>query len=114
MLKSSVLQFRNDVHIQAKRIMQSHHESSMRSSAAALLGPSSTTISSSIRHPTLAGGGHDLASRLRELETENIKLRVDHENQKVSINKYCERWEMLKENAKKRRASAPIAEETEN
>ncbi|GAA5806242.1 hypothetical protein HPULCUR_011773 [Helicostylum pulchrum] len=114
MLKSSVLQFRNDVHIQAKRIMQSHHESSMRSSAAALLGPGSTTISSSIRHPTLAGSGHDLASRLRELEAENIKLRTDHENQKVSINKYCERWEMLKENAKKRRASAPIAEETEN
>lgn len=113
MLKSSVLQFRNDVHIQAKRIMQSHHESAMRSSAAALLGPSSNTINSSIRHPTLAGGGLDLASRLKELEAENQKLRAEQEKQQIQVNKYRERWEMLKENAKKRRASTPIAEENE-
>ncbi|CAO3631031.1 unnamed protein product [Cunninghamella echinulata] len=40
-LKSSILQFRNDVQRQAKRIMQSHHGSvSMRSSSVALLGNS--------------------------------------------------------------------------
>ncbi|KAG2203803.1 hypothetical protein INT47_012736 [Mucor saturninus] len=111
MLKSSVLQFRNDVHIQARRIMQSHHEISMRSSAAALLGPSGNT-NSSLRHPTLAGGnGHDPASRLRELELENKQLRAQNEKQTVLVNKYRERWEMLKENAKKRRASTPLTEE---
>ncbi|KAI7894652.1 uncharacterized protein EV154DRAFT_548807 [Mucor mucedo] len=112
MLKSSVLQFRNDVHIQARRIMQSHHETSMRSSAAALLGPSGSAVNSSLRHPTLAGGnGHDPASRLRELELENKQLKAQNEKQTVLVNKYRERWEMLKENAKKRRASTPLTEE---
>lgn len=113
MLKSSVLQFRNDVHIQARRIMQSHHETSMRSSAAALLGPSGSAINSSIRHPSLAGGsGHDPALRLKELEMENKQLRAQNEKQAGLVNKYRERWEMLKENAKKRRASAPLTEES--
>lgn len=125
MLKSSVLQFRNDVHKQAKRIMQSHHESSMRSSAAALLGPggAGSVMASSTRYPTLASGsggagGHDLASRLKELEAENKQLRAQNEKQNVLVNRYRERWEMLKENAKKRRApstvSTPISEENEN
>ena len=43
MLKSSILQFRNDVQKQAKRIMQSHDYSHMRaSSSAALMAASST------------------------------------------------------------------------
>lgn len=127
MLKSSVLQFRNDVHKQAKRIMQSHHESSMRSSAAALLGPggggsggTNSIMGNSIRYPALAGGsgGHDLASRLKELEAENKQLRAQNEKQNLLVNRYRERWEMLKENAKKRRTpstvSTPITEEIEN
>ncbi|KAI7906212.1 uncharacterized protein BX663DRAFT_499262, partial [Cokeromyces recurvatus] len=62
MLKSSVLQFRNDVHKQAKRIMQSHHESSMRSSATTLLGVD--TIHNSFRYhlPVLMNGGTDLST----------------------------------------------------
>jgi hypothetical protein len=63
MLKSSILQFRNDVHKQAKRIMQSQHESSMRSSATALLGPGNAhaPIHSSLRYP-IASGGNDLGN----------------------------------------------------
>lgn len=121
LLKSSVLQFRNDVHKQAKRIMQSHHESSMRSSAAALMGgghqSNSIVGGSAARYPALAGGGgHDLISKLKELEAENKQLKSQHEKQSVLVNKYRERWEMLKENAKKRRAStisSPITEENE-
>jgi hypothetical protein len=120
MLKSSVLQFRDDVHKQAKRIMQSHHESSMRSSVAALMSApqSNSIISGSTRYPTLAGNGsHDLISKLKELEAENVQLKAQHEKQNVLVNKYKERWEMLKENAKKRRASTistPITEENES
>lgn len=121
MLKSSVLQFRDDVHKQAKRIMQSHHESSMRSSAVNLMGgpqQSNSIISASTRYPTLAGGGgHDLMSKLKELEAENAQLKAQHEKQNVLVTRYKERWELLKENAKKRRAStisSPITEENES
>lgn len=93
--------------------MQSHHETSMRSSAAALLSPGVSTINSSIRHPPLAGGsGYDPASRLKEMELENKQLRDQNKKQSILVNKYRERWEMLKENAKKRRASAPLTEES--
>lgn len=100
--------------------MQSHHESSMRSSAAALMGgpQSNSIISGSARYPALAGGGgHDLISKLKELEAENKQLKSQNEKQSVLVNKYRERWEMLKENAKKRRAStvsSPIHEENES
>ncbi|KAI9482755.1 MAG: hypothetical protein EXX96DRAFT_615752 [Benjaminiella poitrasii] len=129
MLKSSVLQFRNDVHKQAKRIMQSHHESSMRSSAAALLVEGDmNTIHNSVRYnhhfPALTNGGggiggYDLTSKLKELEEENKQLKIQNEKQKVLMNRYKERWEMLKENAKKRRStttnhSSVIPEEAEN
>ncbi|RCH84427.1 hypothetical protein CU097_003303 [Rhizopus azygosporus] len=106
-LKSSIIQFRNDVHRQAKRIMQSHHESSMRLSAVALPSTGASSINvNSIRHPGLiGGGGNDLVNRLRELEEENRQLKIQNEKQKMLVSKYKERWEMLKENAKKRRAS---------
>lgn len=93
----------------------------MRSSAAALMGgghqSNSIVGGSAARYPALAGGGgHDLISKLKELEAENKQLKFQHEKQSVLVNKYRERWEMLKENAKKRRAStisSPITEENE-
>lgn len=103
--------------------MQSHHESSMRSSAVTLMGgpqQSNSIISASTRYPTLAGGGggsHDLMSKLKELEAENAQLKAQHEKQNVLVTRYKERWELLKENAKKRRAStisSPITEENES
>ncbi|KAI7870393.1 hypothetical protein BDF14DRAFT_1773834 [Spinellus fusiger] len=105
MLKSSILQFRNDVQKQAKRIML-NHDSIMRSS----LGASSTDASiynsymrsSSVPLP-------DQALRLKELEEENRQLRSQNEKQQSLVNKYRERWEKLKESAKKRR-SQPLEE----
>lgn len=46
-----------------------------------------------------------IVNRLRELEEENRQLKIQNEKQKTLVSKYKERWEMLKENAKKRRAS---------
>ncbi|GAN01806.1 conserved hypothetical protein [Mucor ambiguus] len=114
MLKSSVLQFRDDVHKQAKRIMQSHHESSMRASSSLIAGgggPNPMNFGS--RHSPLAAGNgngnHDLTSRLRDLEEENKRLRLQNEKQKVLVDRYKERWEMLKANAKKRRAPSSLS-----
>lgn len=63
MLKSSVLQFRDDVHKQAKRIMQSHHESSMRASSSLIAGGGPSIMYGSRHSPLAAGNGngnHDL------------------------------------------------------
>ncbi|KAI8878614.1 hypothetical protein K501DRAFT_29407 [Backusella circina FSU 941] len=111
MLKSSILQFRNDVHKQAKRIMQSQHESSMRSSAVAL-GSSHVPVHSSLRYP-IVSGGNDLVTRLKDLEEENQQLKLQNEKQKVVMNKYRDRWESLKENAKKRRSTTKEDSETQ-
>jgi hypothetical protein len=45
------------------------------------------------------------------LEDENQQLKLQNEKQKVVMNKYRDRWESLKENAKKRRSTK---EESEN
>ena len=130
MLRSSVLQFRDDVHKQARRIMQSHHESFMRSSSS-LIGGAPTLLHGSRYSPLSVGGnGTDLgiyfwkrkekkkksssltkiiASRLRDLEEENKQLKLQNEKQKVLVNRYKERWEILKANAKKRRAPSSLS-----
>ncbi|ORZ16475.1 hypothetical protein BCR42DRAFT_36585 [Absidia repens] len=112
MLKSSILQFRNDVQRQAKRIMQTHESTSMRSSSVALLGNSginaSATHNSYPRHPgmnqTTNGSTAELVTRLKDTEDENKRLKDQLDKQQVLMNKYRERWEKLKESAKKRRA----------
>lgn len=43
-------------------------------------------------------------ARIKELEEENRQLRLQNEKQQALMNKYRERWEKLKESAKKRRA----------
>ncbi|KAJ8663430.1 hypothetical protein O0I10_000669 [Lichtheimia ornata] len=94
-LKSSILQFKSDVHKQAKRIMQSHDYAAMRASSSAAMLTAS------------GGGGRPISeqlARIRELEEENRQLRVQNEKQQALVNKYRERWEKLKESAKKRRA----------
>ncbi|KAI9301905.1 hypothetical protein BJ944DRAFT_290579 [Cunninghamella echinulata] len=115
-LKSSILQFRNDVQRQAKRIMQSHHGSvSMRSSSVALLG-NSTIGNESISQNSFPrqqqssvinqtnGSTAELVTRLKDLEEENRRLKDQVDKQQLLMNKYRERWEKLKESAKKRRA----------
>ncbi|KAI8329687.1 hypothetical protein BD560DRAFT_416622 [Blakeslea trispora] len=104
MLKSSVLQFRKDVHRQAKKIMQSYHESAMRASATTLLHHNIGSRYLPLQ-TTSHGPNSELVLRLKELEDENKQLRIQNEKQNALMNRYKERWEMLKENAKKRRAS---------
>ena len=112
------MQFRSDVKKQAKRIMQSQDYSAMRaSSSAALMTTSSHTHNGYIRPSgDLGSGWFGLAfnhgywcslfvvSRIRELEEENRQLKLQNEKQQALMNKYRERWEKLKESAKKRRA----------
>ncbi|CDH53332.1 predicted protein [Lichtheimia corymbifera JMRC:FSU:9682] len=98
-LKSSIMQFRSDVKKQAKRIMQSQDYSAMRASSSAALMTTSTNTHNGYIRPS-----GDLVSRIRELEEENRQLKIQNEKQQVLMNKYRERWEKLKESAKKRRA----------
>ncbi|KAI8340204.1 hypothetical protein BC941DRAFT_419728 [Chlamydoabsidia padenii] len=111
MLKSSILQFRHDVQRQAKRIMQNQDtSSSMRSSSVALLANSGIhgSHNSYPRHPALnqpnGGSTAELVTRLKETEDENRRLKDQIDKQQLLMNKYRERWEKLKESAKKRRA----------
>ncbi|KAI9027262.1 hypothetical protein CLU79DRAFT_741096 [Phycomyces nitens] len=101
MLKSSILQFRNDVQKQAKRIML-NHDSTMRSSAFGAGSTMASTYGSYTRGST--GPSPDIAQRLKELEEENRQLRLQNDKQQTLVNKYRERWEKLKESAKKRRS----------
>ncbi|CAO3586512.1 unnamed protein product [Absidia cylindrospora] len=104
MLKSSILQFRNDVQRQAKRIIQNHESTSMRSSSVALLGSSGintgATHNSYPRHPGLSqptnGNTAELVTRLKDKEDENKRLQDQLSKQQVLMNKYRERWEKLK------------------
>lgn len=108
-LKNSILQFRNNVHQQAKRIMQSHNEYSMRASATLHNTIANSATVNPPRYPVMLGtgnNGNELVNRLKELEEENRQLKIQNEKQKMIVNKYKEKWDMLKENAKKRRAQA--------
>ncbi|KAG0741385.1 hypothetical protein G6F26_010165 [Rhizopus arrhizus] len=88
----------------------------MRLSAVALSNGGANSINvNSIRYPSLLGAGTsggDLVNRLKELEEENKQLKAQNEKQKKLANKYKEKWDMLKENAKKRRASTPMQKTT--
>ncbi|KAH8554669.1 hypothetical protein BGW37DRAFT_480606 [Umbelopsis sp. PMI_123] len=103
-LKSSIIQFRNDVEKQAKRIRQS--QESMKSSmingqygAASILSkPTKPSEGSSVSSTTSP------QARIKELEDEVMALRLEYNRQKDLMGKYKERWEKLKESAKKRRA----------
>ncbi|CAO3584697.1 unnamed protein product [Absidia cylindrospora] len=123
MLKSSILQFRNDVQRQAKRIMQTHESASMRSSSVALLGSSGinagATHNSYPRHPgmnqtTNGSSTAELVTRLKDTEDENKRLKDQIDKQQLLMNKYRERWEKLKESAKKRRAQTPDVPSSNN
>ncbi|ORX60363.1 hypothetical protein DM01DRAFT_1158766 [Hesseltinella vesiculosa] len=106
MLKSSILQFRNDVHRQAKRIMQSHDPASLRASSAALTNSAIQSTIHSQPRPSVTNGTTtaELVTRMKDLEDENRRLRDQIDKQQLLMNKYRERWEKLKESAKKRRS----------
>lgn len=85
MLKSSILQFKNDVQKQAKRIKVKQ------------TSPESSTV----------GNAH-LQKRIKELEEENLVLKSEKDKQHEQIAKYKDRWEKLKESAKKKRVNKQV------
>ncbi|KAI9279436.1 hypothetical protein BC943DRAFT_331836 [Umbelopsis sp. AD052] len=110
-LKSSILQFRNDVQKQAKRIMQS--QESMKSSMVSGQYGAASMLSkpSKPNEGTSASATSNPQARIKELEDEVMTLRVEYNRQKDLMSKYKERWEKLKESAKKRRAQPNQNEE---
>ncbi|CAG8765678.1 2683_t:CDS:2, partial [Acaulospora morrowiae] len=104
MLRSSILQFKNDFQKQAKRIKASQE---MLRSVPVMkqTSPESSTVSNT----------HTLQKRIKELEEELRLMKTDNEKQKALVTKYRERWEKLKESAKKRRVNKqgdPTAQQT--
>ncbi|CAB4475487.1 hypothetical protein RhiirA1_455743 [Rhizophagus irregularis] len=93
MLKSSILQFKNDVQKQAKRIKASQ-EILRSSSIVKQPSPESSTV-----------GNAYLQRRIKELEEENRLLRSERDKQQELVAKYKDRWEKLKESAKKKRVN---------
>ncbi|RHZ78227.1 hypothetical protein Glove_166g265 [Diversispora epigaea] len=112
MLRSSILQFKNDFQKQAKRIKVS--QEMLRSTSVMKTSPESSTINN-VQY---------LQKRVKELEEELRFVKSDNEKQKTLMKRYKERWDKLTESAKakKRRennkqgdSSTPqIAENLEN
>ncbi|CAG8710402.1 10132_t:CDS:2, partial [Funneliformis mosseae] len=82
MLKSSILQFKNDVQKQAKRIK--------------------------VKQTSPEIGNAHLQKRIKELEEENLVLKSEKDKQHEQIAKYKDRWEKLKESAKKKRVNKQV------
>ncbi|KAI8391034.1 uncharacterized protein BYT42DRAFT_641575 [Radiomyces spectabilis] len=107
MLKSSFIQFRNDVQKQAQRIMQTQDANLRSSSAISLAASTNARFPPSMMANNMIHS--DLVFRIKELEEENRQLKARNEKQEGLMKKYRERWEKLKESAKKRRQ--PLSEE---
>lgn len=99
-LKSSIIQFKKDVHKQALRVLQTQ-ESAMMTRSAMTTG---STPSRNVRH--VGTSTAEIMNRIRELEEANKVLRSQNRKQDALMNKYRERWEKLKEGAKKRQPSS--------
>lgn len=99
-LKSSIIQFKNDVHKQALKILQTQ-ESTIMTRSATVTGLS---LSRNIR--TAGTSTAEIVNRIKELEDANRNLRSQNRKQDALMIKYRERWEKLKEGAKKRHTTA--------
>lgn len=99
------------MHNQAKRLRQTHEENMMSRSAIVPTSKNMKILGSS----TVDMGKIYIdfflqviltfilkVNRVRELEEENRDIRLQNKKQEASIKKYRERWEKLKEGAKKR------------
>ncbi|CAO0800523.1 unnamed protein product [Mucor circinelloides] len=102
-LKSSIIQFKKDVHKQALRVLQTQ-ESAMMTGSAMTAG---SFQSKNIRH--VGTSTAEMMNRIRDLEEANKVLRSQNRKQDALMNKYKERWEKLKEGAKKRQPSSSEA-----
>lgn len=99
-LKSSIIQFKNDVHKQALKILQTQESSMMTRSATA----TGLSLSKNIR--TAGTSTAEIVNRIKELEDANRNLRSQNRKQDALMIKYRERWEKLKEGAKKRHTTS--------
>ncbi|KAI9483254.1 MAG: hypothetical protein EXX96DRAFT_557462 [Benjaminiella poitrasii] len=95
-LKSNIIQFKNDIHKEALRILHTQENAIMTRSAVAV-NSSASSYSKNFRHTTA-----EKVNRVKELESANRTLRAQNRKQEALMNKYRERWEKLKEGAKKR------------
>ncbi|KAJ2302279.1 hypothetical protein H4S02_010438 [Coemansia sp. RSA 2611] len=88
MLKSSIFNFREEFHRHANAVsLPRFHES----------GPSSR------RDHRLAADSAASTAQIRQLEAEVQRLELENAKQKAQVTKYRERWERLKESAKRKR-----------
>ncbi|KNC97754.1 uncharacterized protein SPPG_09402 [Spizellomyces punctatus DAOM BR117] len=106
LLRSSIIQFRQDVQKQAKRFMHSQTQSRFGS------------LLHGHGFGRGTGVGHDdstaLAHRVAELEEELKRVREDSEKQSTAMQKYKERWDKLKESAKRKKEAASSTTTTTN
>ncbi|KAI8048437.1 hypothetical protein BDF21DRAFT_433398 [Thamnidium elegans] len=102
LLKNNIAQFKNDVHKQALRIIQTQESTIMTRSATT----TGSALSKNIR--TIGTSTAEIVNRIKVLEEENRSLRSQNRKQAALMTKYKERWERLKEGAKRRHTtSAP-------
>ncbi|CAO3650722.1 unnamed protein product [Mucor hiemalis] len=117
-LKSSIIQFKNDVHKQALKILQTQESTMMTRSATATgmslsknirtAGTSTAEIGRAIfffidiYDVFIIETNTHIVNRVKDLEDANRNLRSQNRKQDALMIKYRERWEKLKEGAKKR------------
>ncbi|CAG8814938.1 17925_t:CDS:2, partial [Dentiscutata erythropus] len=103
MLKSSILQFKNDLQKQAKRIKVS--QEMLRSSyVAKQVSPESSTVASA----------QSLQKRIKELEEELQLTKAECEKQKSLAAKYKDRLNKIKDNARSKRQGGQQNESKSN
>ncbi|KAG1452427.1 hypothetical protein G6F46_009736 [Rhizopus delemar] len=93
-LKSSIVQFKNNVHKQAKLLLQNQEHALMTRSAM------------SAGRTTLGHSTAEMVNRIKELEESNRNLKLQNRKLDAYMEKYRERFEKLKEGAKKRQQDA--------
>ncbi|KAJ3297821.1 hypothetical protein HK104_000075 [Borealophlyctis nickersoniae] len=103
LLRSSIIQFRQDVQKQAKRFAQA-------GGRAGGGGPHMfATTKPPMAPPEAPADQASAMQRIMELEDELRRMREDHEKQAVAMARYKERWDKLKESAK-RKKEAKVSE----
>ncbi|KAH6600423.1 hypothetical protein BASA50_002320 [Batrachochytrium salamandrivorans] len=126
MLKSSIIQLRNDVHRQVKRYLPGiggasglqplsmHNTAGPGSSHSHLLSSAgSGSMLASVSHletGTMSANIKALNGRIVQLEEELKMTRLELEQQNLIVSKYKDRWEKLKEASKKKKESRMSAD----
>ncbi|KAJ3046006.1 hypothetical protein HDV00_003754 [Rhizophlyctis rosea] len=97
LLRSSIIQFRQDFQKQAKRLMHNQSASGIRTGPVPHPSQYKPHMSAADMSSTSA------AQRIAELEDELNRVREESEKQNVAMQRYKERWDKLKESAKRKK-----------